>query len=315
MAQPNTPFDATTNDTPAPPANTAGLLPTEAAYDTLLPEILAVPESELLTMNIDVMSAIITVTGVLPEIKSLRAEIEAALRTFDLVQFDKLEQYTLALSHAHSRHRSAIPTAGLLERVTDLSSVRDQLLASASSLASVRLIDGERLKNVKKVTGYRALASDVLTLCTVLKEEWPRVEGKTPFTQADLVRISTLALEFVNVIGLREQAPVIAGEAALIRQKAFTLFVRAYDEARRAVHYLRAKAGDGESIAPSLYAGRGGRRRTGEEPAVVPPTVVATPTTGAATSAAKADPSANAPAAPIVFDNAAGLPLDHPFAS
>jgi hypothetical protein len=170
----------------------------------------------------------------------------------------------------------------------------------------MKLINGERLKHVKRSNGHRGLASDVLTLCTVYKEAWADIEGKTPFTQAELVRIGTLALELVNAVALREQAPLIVGETALIRQRAFTLFVNAYDDARRAVHYLRAKAGDGDQIAPSLYGGRSARRRT-NEPEVTTPT----PAPVAAAHAASLNLSAEAPA--FVIENTSGLPIGHPF--
>jgi hypothetical protein len=154
----------------------------------------------------------------------------------------------------------------------------------------------------------------VLTLCTVYNDAWGQVAGKTPFTQADLMRIGTLALELVNALGLRDQAPIMAGQAAMVRQRAFTLFLRAYDEARRAVHYLRDKAGDGDRIAPSLYAGRGNRRRNDDTEEPTPPTPATSTGKGSAGSSAAAPP-ASEPPLPIVIDNTANLPIDHPFTS
>ncbi len=226
---------------------------------------------------------------------------------FDFEQFDKLEQYTLALNQAQSSYRSAAsPKANVVELATEVTALRDKLLVNAQSLASMGLINSERLKNVKVAPGYRALASDVLTLDTVFRENWAQVAGKTPFSQADLHAAGSLALELVAAVGQREQAPVLVGEAALMRQKAFTLFVRAYDEARRAVLYLRAKAGDADSIAPSLYLGRAGRRRSGDEDVTPPPPSGVTPSPNG---------SATAGPPPIVIDNQAGLPVDNPFTS
>lgn len=283
------------------------LLPTEAAYQQVLAEIQAIPEQELITVNIDVMAAVTTVTGALPEIRALRTEIEANLLNFDLAQFDKLELYTLALNHAHSRYRSAsMPKENVTDLAGELTLAREQLFANASSLANLRLLDGERLKNVKSGLGYRALASDVLTLCTVFRDDWTRVEGKTPYTPAELHRLGTQALQLVSVLGSREQAPGTPQEAILLRQQAFTLFLRAYENARRAVHYLRGKSVEAESIAPSLYSSRTGRRRETDEAA---PAVAGEASTGSG-SPASASPS---PARSLVIDNAAGLPVDNPF--
>jgi hypothetical protein len=44
------------------------------------------------------------------------------------------------------------------------------------------------------------------------------------------------------------------------RARAFTLLVNAYDACRQALAYLRWKEGDAESIAPSLFKKRPGRK-------------------------------------------------------
>lgn len=281
------------------------LLATEAAFEQVLEEIQAVPEQDLITVNIDMMAAITTVTGALPEIRALRPEIEANLLNFDLVQFDKLELYVLALSHTHTRYRSAsMPKENVVGLTSELTVARDHLLANASSLANLRLLDGDRLKNVKTGLGYRALASDVLTLCNVFRDDWARVEGKTPYTQAELHRLGTQALQLVSVLGTREQAPGTPAEATLLRQQAFTLFLRAYENARRAVHYLRGK--EAESIAPSLYTSRSGRRREADEPTPAAAEVAPIPSSASSLSAGPG------PSRQLVIDNAAGLPVDSP---
>lgn len=315
MAQPNIPFTTAPETTPPTPIEIMAMRPAKAAYERTLPEIHAVSDDDLVPVNIDILHAVTTVMGVVPEIRALRSQIEAEWRSFDFAQFDNLEQYALALHHAHSLHRSSVSKESIASLGEELETLRDQLLANATSLARLGLLDGERLKAVKKVNGYRALASDVETLCTVFEDGWVRVEGKTPFTPQDFVRIGMLSAKLLNAVGLRDQAPVLAGEAALIRQRAFTLFVRAYDQARRAVHYLRAHEGDGERIAPSLYAGRGGRRRY--EQGLEPPPPVAPAISAAATPAggARAAAAPNEPPAPIVIENTANLPIDDPFTS
>lgn len=78
---------------------------------------------------------------------------------------------------------------------------------------------------------------------------------------------------------------------------------RAYDDARRAVTYLRWHEDDADEIAPSLYAGRGGRRPRSDEAeaAAAPSSSGPTPSTA---------PSGTPPT--IVIDNSAGLPIDAP---
>ena len=140
--------------------------PTEAAYQRVLNDILAVTQTNSLGIDIDVMSAVNGVLVALPRIRALRPRIAAEWRNFDFERFDKLEDYALALSHAHSLYRAC---------------------------------------------------------------------GAAKGSVAERAR-------------------------ALSRQQAFTLFERAYAEARRAVSYLRAPWGDADAIAPSLRACRAGHR-------------------------------------------------------
>jgi hypothetical protein len=141
----------------------------------------------------------------------------------------------------------------------ELDEVCDMLIKTTDTLAAFKLIDGSRLKDVKKLPGYRPLASDVAAMVELIRERWDVVQGKCPLTFSDLDRFAAKALDLLAGVGIKDQQPVTTGEAALNRQRAFTLFHRAYEEARRAVLYLRPT--DGDSIAPSLYAGRGGRPR------------------------------------------------------
>ena len=281
--------------------------PSEAAYSALFSEIAGVSEAALIPINIDVLTAVTTVLGALPEIRALRKDIEAAFRNFEFEQLDKLEQYTRALNHAHTRWRGATaPKGEVAERALELSSVRDQLLLDARALAARGLIDGERLKECKLVPGYRPIASDVQTIVTLIKERWATVEGRTGVTLAELNAHGARAFELLEAIGLKEQGPALVGDTALLRQKAFYLFVRAYERVRRAVLYVRADEGDADSIAPSLYAGRTLRKRTEQAGDTGAEEVSAT--------AAPADAS-DASSAPAGFrvDNAAGLPITHPF--
>src|SRR5688572_5909064 len=95
----------------------------------------------------------------------------------------------------------------------------------------------------------------------MMREKWSEVQGRTALQAAELDAAEALADRLVSGVGAREQGPTIVLEAADRRRRAFSLFARAYDQARRAVIYLRWDQGDADDIAPSLYAGRGGSRR------------------------------------------------------
>ena len=52
-----------------------------------------------------------------------------------------------------------------------------------------------------------------------------------------------------------------AAESAEQRDRAFTLFIRCYDQIRRAILFLRWEQDDADTIAPSLYPGYPRRMR------------------------------------------------------
>ncbi len=280
------------------------LLETEAAYAAILPEMSALSEQQLEPMNVEVVSAVTTVLGCLPELSALRPEIVRHLPLFDIERFDKLKAYTLALNHAHALHRgTASPRTSLAEAGDALTDLRDRLYTDASSLSSHGFLDGSRLKECKRAVGYRALATDVFTLVALFKEHWAAIQSRTPVTWQLLQDAGRRATDLLEAVGLREQAPGILAETALVRQRAFTLFTRAYDDARKATLYLRDKQKDADSIAPSLYLGRGGRGKLEaeaevEESAPTPPAADRT--------------SADTAPRPLQLDNPLGLPITPP---
>ncbi len=65
-------------------------------------------------------------------------------------------------------------------------------------------------------------------------------------------------------LGEREQAQASEPgkmDANERRKRAFSLFVNAYDQCRRAAAYLRWNEGDADELLPSLYAGRSVNRQ------------------------------------------------------
>ncbi|MCU0693646.1 MAG: hypothetical protein MUF54_19840 [Polyangiaceae bacterium] len=239
-------------------------------------------------VNLDVPSAVATSLGALPEILALRSEVEARLPKFDIGHFDRLQSYTMALSHAFAQSKSSIAELDKLPELNvEGTTIRDNFLADMATLARRGLINPKTFKTCKGYTGYKNIATELQVLSNLARAHWTGIEGKCGICLEELDRADKIAAHMLRLVGLREQAPEIAAEAADERDRAFTLFMRNYDQVRRAVTYLRWDEDDADEIAPSLYAGR---RRSGtdskkEEPAPV----VVTPA-----------PNAGVPAEPIV---------------
>jgi hypothetical protein len=284
------------------------------AYEAVLPDIAAVPDDQLLPVTLDVLGAVATVAGVLPRLRDLRSQLEAELPRFDLIRFDKLEQYAQALTLLQGVHRSTTaPKLDVATQGAELTTIRDRLYSSAVALVDCGLLDGARFKSCKREIGYRAIAEDVLTLVALFLDNTAAVQGRTALDLSLLGKWRTQAFALIEAVGVREQAPASAGEVGLTRRKALTLLVRTYEKARYAIGYLRAEEGDADDIAPSLYAGRAPARRVTKQPSQ--PRPAETAETADPTNDAATNDRASPAVPPIRIENPHGLPLTSPFSA
>jgi hypothetical protein len=276
----------------------------QQSYERVLPEMKALAPAELQHINVDVQGAVVTVLGAVGEIRALRGTA-AELPGFDVGTIDRLEDYALALGHAQAMYRAAAgPEDAVAELAAQTLELRDTLFSDASALARRRLLDEGRVEKLRTPSGHKNIAFDLLGLVALMREHWSSIEGKTALQRADLDAAARLADRLMTALGLREQGPVALAVATETRQRAYTLFMRAYDQARRAVGYLRWNEEDADTIAPSLYAGRSNGRRPAE-PIGDAPTVPGAPP-GPVPPAPPAAPAA--PANP-------GLPGASPFSN
>jgi hypothetical protein len=280
-------------------------------FARLLPELEALSLDELVAINLDVPSAVATTLGSLPEIRAVRPQIVEHLPKFDLVAFDKLEDYALALNYANAQYLTANQPPDDLDAVlTEGTTLRETLLIDATALSRRGFVDGNRLRELNGPNGYKNLATDLLMVASVLRDAWSQIQGRTGIQLAELDRAEKLAQRLLRVVGLRAQSPATVAKAADQRIRAFTLLARTYDDARRAVMFLRWVAGDVDSIAPSLYAGRSNGRKKTPEPV---PADVASPTAALATTPGAHVASVTPPAAPHAGDTTGPTATPGPF--
>ena len=67
-----------------------------------------------------------------------------------------------------------------------------------------------------------------------MHERWADIGGKCLITLEAMDEATRLGDEIMQVVGERERTPRVSVTANLQRDKAYTLFMRAYDEARSA---------------------------------------------------------------------------------
>lgn len=235
-------------------------------------DIAAIPEEELATINLDIGLATVTVLGCMPELRSLRAPLVAK---FDEETGSLVEKLDLRARAASQANVDYYGTVQITDAVTEASKraieMRATLLAITQLLVQRKVLGAEVLENLRGTVGFRNQAHDLQHLVSVLRRANGAAAAVVAISTAELDAAEDAARDLIVAMGLREQAPPFVSEAAEKRQRAFTLFIRTYEELRAAINHLRWREKDVETILPSLYAGRGGRKK---EEDVAPPVVV-----------------------------------------
>lgn len=244
---------ADTTQSAVPEAVSSELSP--AAYQRLLPRIMAVQEER--PINVDVLSVVLMILAKLPGIHALRDELRSTLKDFDEAAFEDLDDVTRALLHSHGLYLQATKApASLQSLVARCESLRDLFWAEAQTQIKRGNINPDSLREVKRSTGHRILLTDLQILRTTLSEVLPKLGGKTSIAQAELDEVVLLIDTLAGALGNRDYTQAAQHQATVVRAKAFQLLASIYDHVRAGVLYVRRAHGDGDEIAPSLYANR-----------------------------------------------------------
>lgn len=275
----------------------------EQSFQKFKPRALALKESELIVVNVDMPNALLTAIAAIPKIAPY-FEVVRSLPVYDFQHFLDFRELTLALHAAQAKHTHAKgPTNDLPARLVDATKRRDLLLADCAALIARGILSKESTANYKGLTGYKNVAFDLTGLIELVSETWPQIEGKTFLTKQDLDEHRAFALSFVQAVAYKDQFKVKIAEMGDIRQRFYTLFYHSYDQVRRAMLFLRWNEEDADAIIPSLFAGRGGN----------PSKAAETDDTAGDGTAPEASPAtATVPTAQTVDPAAAKVPAGHP---
>lgn len=235
------------------------------AYARVKGDWASLASDQLLQVNLEVQQATQTILGALPEIKPFRGQLAEELPKFDLNQFDRLEDYALALIYVQSRYAMATqPPNDLGELSAEAGKLRDILAADAHTLSLRGLFDARKVAALRGGNGYKNLAQDLQSLATELEAVLPSIQGKGATTIDDINAATQMATRLTRVIGTREQSPAVVAQLVEERSRAFTQLLKAYEDARSAITYVRRERDDVDDIAPNLYAGNAKRKKVSE---------------------------------------------------
>lgn len=225
----------------------------EQEFVDLVGEIDAVADEDVvpIPIHVDVLSACAIGVATADRIEPILSAL-VCLPGFDAQAVFNLRSYALAAQYAH-----VVATGPSNERrVRNLCAVaiplRDRLLVAADHLTRCSLLPPSCVGNDLRGQGNIDIANALIALASLYRTHWGMLHGKTAVTIAEVDGATVLGSQLHAAVGVcRVRMAVVHSRRS--RERAFALFLRAYEECRRGVLYLRWHEGDGDVFAPSLY--------------------------------------------------------------
>jgi hypothetical protein len=238
------------------------------AFHTTARERAALQEDDLEVINVTIPTAITIAKTAIARTRSLVSRIEHYEHDVDVGAIAKIELYADALWQAQVRSRLAIqdrlgPRALLRHGVA----LRRHLVVDLQLLTARGLLDPAVLTKRRFGNGYKNVALDLLGIGDTLGKLLA-ANPSSGIRSADVdeaIHIGTEISTQINEDAASARARAVI-DAADDRRRAYTLLVRAYDQLRCVVSFLRWRNGDAERLAPALHNERRRRRPRASTP-------------------------------------------------
>lgn len=248
-----------------------------AAYARLADERKALGADRAETPQGDLAAALETARKALPKLVGLRDAIAEALPRHPIAYIDNLEDYILSVRFADQLVALTGNTESggdrFNEMIDEARLLRKTLLTAAEPLALKGFLEPAKVQAIRSGSGHDDLAADLTELAALYNESWSKVKNKTVVESEEINRASSLGQELQSLLVLRKSdaAKLSPEETRDQQSRAVALLVRAYEENRRAVAYVRWHDNDADQIAPVLFKAKRGRPPKGETTAAPPP--------------------------------------------
>lgn len=231
----------------------------QTAYQRRVGEMLALPVTKVLSVNRNLTEVVATGLGVLPKVQALREGLAQSVLDCRFHWVDALEDYTLALNFARAEYLTVTrPQRCAPEVWLEARQVRRVLMQDWRALAARGVLNDSLLRGVRAGKGFLELGTD-LTVLSHVHRAYAASSGAALPVEAE--RAAVLARTILAAGGRPDRKSEAVVNARDLQNRAFSVFVRAYGEARASIAYMRRDAGDVDHIIPSLYAR--GRRTSG----------------------------------------------------
>jgi hypothetical protein len=227
-------------------------------------EIDAIPDAQVLTPRVDVSGAALIAIGSMPEIEAHRARIVSFFGDAGGLTLDRLAPVAHELMLAQAA-LTAITDRDLEPMARDLMDVRTRLFTAGLALIERGVVSKKSFDRLTGGQSYLGRVEDTMALVVWFRAQTSAVLAQTKVDVAELARAHSMAEEFAEALGERNQALAGTSKAARDRARMFTLFFRTYERVRKMLTYLRWHEGDVDKIAPSIFAGRSSRKQDDED--------------------------------------------------
>ncbi len=142
-----------------------------------------------------------------------------------------------------------------------MSHYRSLFLGDLQVLVRRGVLAEHEIPDTAPATSHKNLATSVGTLIALIRARWKDIESRTAITEAELAEAHFAMRELLFISTTRDLGPVTVSKASVVRQRAFTLLLKVYEELRRCFSFLRWYERDVDRFAPSLYQSQRTRTR------------------------------------------------------
>lgn len=232
----------------------------QQALESQRAALLAMTENQVeRRARLDPSGAFLVAWASTERVAPLRERLVAIFGQAATEHLDALPVIALATRHADIDWMRTTEAVDLSELHREVTAQHRLLITDADSLVNRGFLPAKALDNARSMLGYQASVDSLQVVIAVLRERWPQFEGNTPLTRANLDAAETVAMRMTHAMSQRglNASEVSASD---LRLRALSKLIRTYEEVRRMVTFYRWFEGDADTITPSFYAGRGGRK-------------------------------------------------------
>lgn len=191
----------------------------------------------------------------LPRIIPYKEQL-AKLMGFDVSLFDRVLVYGRAAMFAIKRERAngVAKSVAHPKLVEEMERLYFRFYKTAEYLVAMGLLDAQILTAARTGTSVVARSTDLGTLSLEFASARDRLGASLILTAEELSRGAKVSREIIDSLIDRSNAERAPSEFRHDRQRAAMVFFNAWEEIRRAIHWLRWYEGDASELAPSLFS-------------------------------------------------------------